>query len=356
MKNIEDYPEQPCSIHNDDLSNYFPTNMNPGGEICIILLLIFGIELTNILPVQSLGLSLFWIPVVLSTLLHGTFPGLTTAGIAAGLHCTLTWSDPGTHPDYYSYLLHSLREPILWLLVVGLLGPTRQRQIDELHELREQAGNRQRQTQALSERCQSLRQEMALLEHSVAVSGAANAGHALKLLDDLADAPPDRLGEMFRHTLNRLLGAEGVEILVLADGQWMPFDRPGTNRLPQLTAPFPDRCPSLLKALLSERRVLSCAYSADAQALAADAAMAAPFFDGQGNVRGAVLIREVDPACLSAAGEAALSTSCFILGTRFPMRAGYHVCGPIGFTARWAAPPAVAPQYGSSGEVGVEGI
>jgi len=357
MSNIEDHHERPYSIKNNKLFGVRPANLSPGGEISIILIIISGIEFTNVLPEMTSGLSLFWIPVILGVLLHGTVPGLMTAGIATGLECALNWSDPVTHADYYSYLLDNLSEPILWLLAVGVLGPTRQRQIDELHELRERADSRQQQVQVLSERCQSLRQELALLEHSVAVSGASNAGHSVELLDDLASAPPDRLAKTFRHALHRLLGAEGVEILLLADGQWVPFERSGTNRLPELTALFPERCPLLPAALLSERRVLSCAYSADAQALADGAAMAAPLLDGRGDLLGAVLVREVDPACLSAAGEAALSVSCFMLGAKLSTHAGDLFRGPIGFSALRASPRADSPRYGSSGEpVGAEGV
>lgn len=269
----------------------------PGLDILAIFALLTGLHLAGLLPLHQPGLPHpFWIPVILSAVLYGIAPGVIAVALAVALDWALGWSPIVEYHDYYAYLLANLRGPILWLIAVGVLGQIRQRQMDAITEFRGEADERRAQALTLAERCQSLRRELAQLEHSISVSGGASAGQSLELLETLARAPADQLHEAFRRTLHRLLGAEGIEIVTLGRGEAENV--------------------AILEAIVARQRILTCARSDDAATLAGSAAMAAPLTGPDGGVLGVVLIREVDPACLSPAGEAALAVTCFIFARR----------------------------------------
>jgi hypothetical protein len=270
---------------------------------------LFSVPLLDVLPHP------FWIPVVLAATLYGTGSGVFAAAVAIALDWISGWSEIAGYHDYYAYLLNNLREPIQWLIAAGLLGQIRQRHIDEAVALRDEIGERRTQAQALAQQARSLRDEIARLEHTVAVSGGGSVGRTIELLDGLAAADPHQLEETFCSTLQRLLGAEGISVLVLKrrnGGRVV-----GSGKTQQGADTTPDNISTaILDALVSEHRVLACRRSADADVLAGSAAMAAPIHGHDGRVLAVVLIREVDPACLVPAAEAALSLSCFILGRR----------------------------------------
>lgn len=291
----------------------------PGMDVLLILSLTAFFRWSGIFSFGSLDVDLnpFWIPVVLSAVLYGIGPGLVTVGMAAGIEWAIGRSPPGVDADYYSYLLTNLGQPTLWLLTVGVLGHIRQRQLDTASAHQDEAKERRIQADVLAERCQALRKEIAQLEHLMAISGATNAELAFALLQELATATPHRLGETYRQTLARLLGADGVEIVPIHHTG--PDPRLGIGRSwGRRNAAPRERDPRapLLRALLAERRTLICTREPDLRWLASHAAMAVLIPGQGGRAIGAVLIGQVHPDCLSPAGEAALSVTTFILGQR----------------------------------------
>lgn len=315
------------------------SGLTAGADILLIFIIIFLLNNSGILQYDSSSPfpNPLWIPIVLSAIQYGVGPGLMSIVVATGLDWWMDGSETELATDYYGHLLNNLREPILWMLTVGVLGAIRQRQSEKTEELVQEAGQRHAQLDVLGEQCVVLRQEVARLEHVVAMSGAPNACTAVELLLKMTKAPYDRLEESFRQTVEQLIGAEGIELVLREDFRQQPYaDRKISILHPPLTS-LRTLCPLLVDVLLTARRPLSCRRQHDAERLI-DAAMAAPVFGSAGEFFGVVLVRVVDPDCLSDAGEAALSLSCFILGKRISeTRNGVVESEPCG-VAPWVPP------------------
>jgi hypothetical protein len=306
----------------------FLISVMPGTEIIILLLILFSVDYFAFFPtpLHSLQLNPFWVPVVLAAVQYGTGPGLTTAVLAGGLSWLLGWAEPAVGADYYAYLLENLRDPILWLAAVAILGAISQRLHDRNLELEAEAQTYHEQAAALAEHAGVLRNNLTQLEYSAATSNSNRAGESIELLDQLANAPSNELENRFRDTLWRLLGAEGIEIAMFDTG-WPAATAAHDIAAAQgqLHAAFPSRRlpPQIVETLRSERRALACVRPADAQRLSiARAAYVAPIPGGDGQPLGAVAIGEIDPSCLTPAGEAAISLCCFILGKRLEETSG----------------------------------
>ncbi|WP_173932855.1 hypothetical protein [Chelativorans sp. Marseille-P2723] len=263
----------------------------------------------------------FWIPILLAVVQYGLTAGLVTVAIASSLHWVMGgWSSPVDHADFYAYLQANLHESILWLLSVAVLGLIRQKQFDELEDLREEAAQREKQARTLADHSQALRQEIARLEHTVVVSGAGNASLSIELLNDLATAPAHQLEDAFSHALGRLLGARNIQLIMLEHSpSILTGEDDHLSALIQTPDLPPAATPLILHTLSSSGRPLNCTRRQDASKLGGTAAMAAlvPGFDKR--ALGLVLVGKVEPACLSPAGEAALALCCFILGMRISM-------------------------------------
>ncbi|MCG6114058.1 MAG: hypothetical protein MEQ84_02570 [Mesorhizobium sp.] len=258
----------------------------------------------------------FWLPILLAVVQYGTAQGVTAIAIALALEWALGWTEPAIGADYYDYLFQNLREPLLWLVAVGVLGAIRQRHQDRSDAFEAESRKRRSQATVLANHCKSLRQEVATLEHTVAATGPARAAKCMQLLDELSSTAAHRLNEVFADVLFQLLGAEGVEIITFERGEIArPREIDGGRSLPLVPQGNSLLPAPIMDTLRHERRTLSCIHPADSQVLSAlRTAVVAPIPGPQGNIIGAVMIREVDPSCLSPGGAAALSLSCFILG------------------------------------------
>jgi len=170
------------------------------------------------------------------------------------------------------------------------------------------------EAQALAQRCQVLRREVALLEHRIAASGASAAGATMLALDWLREAPLSRSLENYQQVLHKLIGAKGVSVYfpvrehwISATGEASAVDGNGDSYADEVTA-------EICREVAAAGRVLSCLRDADAKLLRGRAAMAISI--ARNRFTGVVLIREVDPACLTTAGESALSMASFIIASR----------------------------------------
>lgn len=287
-------------------------------EIALLLLAIPAVDYTGLLAIRLMDLQPhpFWLPILLATALYGRSVGLITVALATAVDGYFGWTGLVDHPDFYAYIVDNSRDPLLWLLAVSILGRIRERQIERLRDTELIKEQRTSEAQALGQRCQTLGREVAALEHRIASSGASAAGATLQTLDRLIEFPLEQTFDAFAQALNRLIGAQGVSVYLPEEGHWFPI----FNSAAPVDGEFHERADrslcQLCEKIVAAGRVVSCFRESDAKVLAGKAAMAASFRSMSGQFLGVVFIRDVDPACLTPAGEAALSLSSFILGSR----------------------------------------
>jgi hypothetical protein len=275
-----------------------------------------GADVTGLLPVPltDIAPNPLWIPVVLSAVLYGRLLGVLTVGLVTLAQGFIDWRALVNYPDLYAYLVDHSKEPLLWLLTASLLGGIRDKQFRRHRETEAVMEQRTVEAQALAHRCQVLRREVALLEHRIAASGASAAGATMLALDWLRDAPLSRSLENFEQVLQKLIGAKGVSVYfpvrdhwIAASGEASDVDGNGYSYADEITA-------EICREAAAVDRVLSCVRDGDGKLLKGRAAMATSI--ARNRFTGVVLVREVDPACLTSAGESALSLASFILASR----------------------------------------
>jgi hypothetical protein len=125
--------------------------------------------------------------------------------------------------------------------------------------------------------------------------------------------PPAQALEAYRQALHLLIGAEGVEIHVPVENGWVNVlqgeKEDGSRALDPTVS-------KICSTVGMGNRVYSCVRDLDREVLAGRVALAAPIRAADGRLLGVVLIYQADPACLSRAGEVAISLGNFILGAR----------------------------------------
>jgi hypothetical protein len=277
--------------------------------------LLFGIaylDYAHVLPANLFQMQPhpFWIPVVLASTCYGRSSAYFVAICATALDGALNWSAFAAHPDVYDFLITNSKNAILWLAAAAILGRFRERQLERLKASEDVRDQRTDEARILAERCRALAREAATLERRIASSGSSAAGSVLEIFQKVLRLPGARSVDGYKQALHLLIGAKDIEIYVPVETGWMALS--GSNQ--SLTKAIP---PELRDALESSDGVLSCMRPADAKFLDGHAAMAACIRSKSGQRLAIVLIGEVDPACMTTAGEAAISLGNFILGSRY---------------------------------------
>ena len=287
-------------------------------EIVLILGAIAGIDALGLLPVRLANIQPhpFWIPILLSAALYGRLLGVVTVALATVLDASLNWPSLASQTDLYSYLVEVSQNPILWLLAVSVLGGIREKHLQHFRDSEAVKQQRTAEAQTLAQRCQVLGREVALLEHRIAASGASAAGATLQTLDRLLELPLPRAFDGFAQALQRLVGAKGVSVYLPYQGHWVSVTGAASADGDNSDGHADEAAANICRQVASAGRVLSCFRQADASILGARAAMATAFVASDSQFVCVVLVREVDPACLTPAGEAALSLTSFIFGSR----------------------------------------
>lgn len=252
-----------------------------------------------------------WIPVLLAASLHGRLVGMVAVAVASFVEFSWGWSDFAEHQDLYAFVGASVREPLLWLVAVAILGRFREQTAERLQHVEEERQRKAIEARALADRCDDLGAEVAALEHRIATSGASAAGMALRTFEQLLAVPRDRLPEALSLALARLIGAEGVACYSLNGDRWLLASAGLHGDQPEHIHPHDL---AICRAVLESDRILSAARASDRELLFGRAVMAAPTRSAAGEVIGVVLVRHADPACLTLAGEAAVSLGSFIVG------------------------------------------
>lgn len=274
-----------------------------------------------------------WIPVLLAACLHGRFVGIVAVAIASFVEFSWGWSDFAEHHDLYAYIGASVREPLLWLVAVSILGRFREQAVERLRQVDEERQRKAFEARALADRCDDLGAEVAMLEHRIATSGASAAGMALRTFEQLLSVPAERLPEALSIALARLIGAEGVTCYSLSGDRWHPASA-GMNASPDQPEHIHPHDLAICRAVLHSDRILSAARASDRDLLFGRAVMAAPARSAAGEIIGVILVRHADPACLTLAGEAAVSLGSFIVGQNAQVQglqapAGNHQAGQL---------------------------
>jgi len=285
-------------------------------EILLMLATVPLIDFSGFLSFRLADLqpSPLWVPVVLAGALYGRGPGLLTALFASAISIGMVWTEVGNYVDVYAFIIDNAVSPILWLLAALVLGNIRERHRDALIRAEADSAQRTIEAQTLAQRVQLLGREVGVLEHRIASSGASAAGATLQTLERLLDLPLEHTLEAFSQALNRLIGAQGIDIYLPDKHRWVSGATLADVNGALLYAD--DLTASVCRKVVTSGRVLSCFREADAKTLQGRAAMATAFEALGGRFKVVVLLREVDPACLTPAGEAALSLTSFILGSR----------------------------------------
>lgn len=248
----------------------------------------------------------YWIPVVLAASCYGRPAGYFVAICAT----ILDWFQFADHPDFYDFLVASSRNAILWLIAAAVLGRFRERQVERRREAEEARDQRTEEARVLAERCRALAREAADLERRIASSGASAAGSVLEVFQKVLRLSGERSIDGYKQALHLLIGAKEIDIYVPDGSGWIA--------LPDSGEIVPEVVPGeVCDAVASSANVLSSLRPADAELLNGYGAMAACVRGKDGRPVGVVFIGEVDPACMTSAGEAAISLGNFILGSRY---------------------------------------
>ena len=248
----------------------------------------------------------FWIPVVLAASCYGRPAGYFVAICAT----VLDWSQFADHPDFYDFLVASSKNAILWLAAAAVLGRFRERQVERRREAEEARDQRTEEARILADRCRALARETADLERRIASSGASGAGSVLEVFQKVLRLPGALTIDGYKQALYLLIGARQIRVYVPDGPDWVAL--PGSEEIAIKAVPG-----VVCNAVASSANVLSCLRPADAELLNGYGAMAACVRGKDGRSVGVVFIGEVDPACITSAGEAAISLGSFILGSRY---------------------------------------
>ena len=281
-------------------------------EAAILLLAIAYLDYSQMLSFKLIQLQPhpFWIPVILASTCYGRSAGYFVATCATVLDATLNWSEFAEHPDFYDFLITNSKNAILWLGAAAILGRFRERHLERLKESEEARDQRMEEGRILAERCRALAREAASLERRIASSGSSAAGSVLEIFQKVLRLPGARSVDGYKQALHLLIGAKDIEIYVPAETSWVALSGPNQGATKAVPA-------ELCDAVEASDGVLSCLRPSDATLLDGQAAMAACVRGKNGRPLGVVLIGEVDPACMTTAGEAAISLGNFILGSRY---------------------------------------
>lgn len=281
-----------------------------------VLLAVMGLaDLSGIFPtrVTEIQPHPFWLPVILAASIYGRSAGYVIAVAAAMTDVALNWPDLARHADFYDFLIANSTNAIMWLGAATVLGSFRESHLERLREIQDAHDRRASEAQILSERCRSLIREVGKLENRIAASGGSAVGRTLDLFERLLKLPQQQAFEGYRHALQLLIGAEGVEFLVPTEEGWAGALLENLDDRNEALDHATSRICGIVGA---GDRVYSCVRDLDREVLAGRAALAAPIRSGDGELYGIVLVREADPACLSRAGEVAITLGNFILGAR----------------------------------------
>jgi hypothetical protein len=248
--------------------------------------------------------------VLLAACCYGRSAGFVVALGATALDGLLNWTALSEHVDFYDFLIANSWNAVLWLAAAAVFGRIQERQFERRREAEEARDQRTEEARTLAERCRALARATTDLERRIAASGASAAGSILEVFQKVARLSGPRSLDAYRKSLNLLIGAERVDIYVPSEEGWARLpgpDEPGSRPVPN----------ELCDIVASSDGVLSALRSSDAKLLDGNAAMAACVRDKDGKPLGVAFIGEIDPSCMTAAGEAALSLSNFILANRY---------------------------------------
>ena len=284
-------------------------------EIMTFLVAMVVVDYFDVLPVRLLEIAPhpFWIPVILGASFYGRAVGYTMAIAASIFDAALGWPNFTSSVDVYDYLTTNAVNPALWLSAAAVLGRFREKHLDRLRDVEQASEKKAAEALTLAQRCQALGREVNSLEHRIAVTGASAASATLQVLDRALVGPAEDAYHAVSDALHRLIGATGMDLYLPNESGW--FILSSDESAVSLAADASTR--QLCDSVVSSDRILSCARVPDCEILAGHAALASPIRANDGKLLAVVLIREVDPACLTNAGEAALSVANFILGARY---------------------------------------
>jgi hypothetical protein len=281
-------------------------------EAIVLLVAMAYVEHVHWLPFRLVQLQPhpFWIPVVLAASCYGRSAGYLVVAGATLLDAALNWPEFAEQPDFYDLLVANSKNAVMWLVAAALLGRFHERQAQRRSDAESARDRRAEEARVLAERCQTLAREAANLERRVASSGASAAGSVLEVFQKLLRFSGPRSVEGYKYALHLLIGAKDMSVYVPFERGWMAL--PGQEEADGEVVPA-----AVCDAVAASEKVLSCMRPAEAELLNGYAAMAACVRDKTGTPIGVVFIREVDPACLTSAGDAAVSLGNFILGYRY---------------------------------------
>lgn len=252
----------------------------------------------------------FWVPVLLAASCYGRAAGFFVAGCAIVLDGFLNWSSFANHSDFYDFLTTNSANAVLWLLAAAVLGRFRERQVERYSQVELELGQRTEEARTLAERCRALARATSDLERRVAASGASAAGSVLELFHNVMQLSGPRSLDGYKKSLNLLVGAENIDVYVHGEIGW-------TRLSGQDDAGAPDIPPEVCEAVAASEGVLTCLRQADAEVLGGHAAMASAIRGEDGRLLGVAFIGELDPGCMTGAGDAAFMLSNFILANRY---------------------------------------
>lgn len=284
-------------------------------ETSALLIIVTLADASGFFPVRLAEIQPhpFWVPVILAASIYGRLTGYLIASLAVLAGAALDWPDLTKHEDFYDFLIANSSNAIMWLGAATVLGSFRENHLNKLREVQEAHDHRASEAQILSERCRSLIREVGKLENRIAASGGSAVGKTLDLFERLLKLPPHQTFDGYRQALHHLIGADGIELHVPSRHGWVTA-MPNTGADADMPA---DSATSRICATVAAGdRVYNCIRDSDQDLLSGRASLAAPIRAGNGDLLGVVIVREVDPACLSRAGEVAIAIGNFILGAR----------------------------------------
>jgi len=281
-------------------------------ELSVVLVIMAYVDTAQWYPYSLVSLEPhpYWVPVILAAVCYGRPVGYFVAACAAALDATLGWSDLASHADLYAFLAANLRDAILWVAAVAVLGRVHERNAERQSETEGALEERAEEARVLAERCRDLMQEAAAREKMIAASDASAAGSVLEIFEKMIRVPGWSNLDGYKQALNMLIGAIGVAVYVPSETGWVRL--PGSDA--STAKAVPD---AICESIASSEGVLSCLRPTEALLLDGHAAMAACVRGRDNQAIGVVFIEEVDPECMTNAGEAAISLGSFILGSRY---------------------------------------
>lgn len=237
----------------------------------------------------------YWLPVLLISLQYGTLSGLLTASIAIVATVLIGLPEQDIGEAYFSYLIRTWAQPVLWLVVALLLGAFRMRQIEQRDDLLNQVDDLEHQSRLLDDHAGELQARCDRLERELVTKARPQSERLLDLLALCAN------GSASTADIDAALAA------ALPDVEASLYVRAGNGLQLVHAHRWPDavkrpRVISGLDALaltvIGANRPLSILVAADEKALRGHGLLAVPIVDETGAV-GMLKIERMPPSAIT---------------------------------------------------------